>query len=101
MRFKATSAFLLLYKRQFQRDALRDLMQLESATDKTNGQMDLDKIDTDTFYRLLWVLARNADPTIAPDLVEWVGSFDDFPLIDIFTEAQELLLKSLQVSKKV
>lgn len=38
-------------------------------------------------------LAKTADKTI-PDLLDWLDSFDEFPLEDIMVELEELLTRA-------
>jgi hypothetical protein len=44
-------------------------------------------------------MAKTAEPTI-PEPLEWLEQFDEFPIADIFPELQELMLASMQSSKK-
>lgn len=123
VRFKSTGAFLLRYKAQFKRDALKDLVKLEPiiskldkkiilADDATEEQKALaqeqenenaieafDSLDLELFYNMAWVMAKTADPSIAEPMV-WLDTFGEFPVMDIFTEIQDVLSASIQVSKK-
>lgn len=100
VRFKSTGAFLLRYKAQFGRDAVRDLMKLSQVTDPETGEINqIDTLDLDVFFNLAWTLAKTADPDI-PDPLTWLDSFEAFPLMEILPELQDLLLASIQGSKK-
>lgn len=95
VRFRSTGAFLLRYKAQFQRDALRDIFKLESIVNKETGEVEsLEALDLETFYNIVWTLAKTADPNIPPPL-EWLDSFDEFPLIDIIPEIIEMILSTI------
>lgn len=95
VRFKSTGAFLLRYKAQFQRDALRDIFKLESIVNKETGEVEsLEALDLETFYNIVWTLAKTADPNIPPPL-EWLDSFEEFPLIDIIPELIEMILSTI------
>ena len=48
---------------------------------------------TQRFYDTIWVLAKCADDTI-PAVTEWVESFENFPVISIFNEVQQLIEKA-------
>jgi hypothetical protein len=100
--FKSTGALLLRYKAQFGRDAIRDIMRLYDAVDENGRLKDLSSLDLEVFYNLIWTLAKTADPSIPPPL-EWLDSFDEFPLADILPELSDMIfgcLSSTVQSKK-
>ena len=94
VRFKSTGAFLLRYKAQFGRDALRDIFKLQDAVDSKNRIKNIDALDLEVFYNLVWTLAKTADPSIPPPL-EWLDEFSEFPLMDIIPEIIDLIFSSL------
>jgi hypothetical protein len=94
VRFKSTGAFLLRYKAQFGRDPLQDIYKLANAIDKENNQiMHIELLDLEIFYNLVWTLAKTADPSI-PSPMEWLDSFDSFPLDTALPELIDLILAS-------
>jgi len=100
VRFKSTAAFLLRYKAQFQRDALKDLFKLEKAINATTGEIEnYDALDLELFYNLIWVMAKTADPSI-PEPETWLDQFSEFPLDDIMREIVDLIAVSLVGTKK-
>ena len=88
--FKCTAGTLRRYRNQFGREFFADLakfMELE------NGNF-----DNFTFAPLediIWVMAKTADDTI-PEPDVWYDGFDDFPLVDVFTSLEDLLLQTLK-----
>jgi hypothetical protein len=66
---------------------------------KKNDVKDLEVLDFEVFYNVAWILAKTADPSI-PEPLEWLSTFEEFPIADIFPEMQELMLATLQSSKK-
>ena len=94
VRFKSTGAFLLRYKAQFGRDALRDIFKLQDAVDSKNRIKNIDALDLEVFYNLVWTLAKTADPSIPPPL-EWLDTFGEFPLVEIVPEVIDLIFSSL------
>jgi hypothetical protein len=44
-------------------------------------------------------MAKTADSSI-PEPIEWLEQFDEFPMIEIIPELQDMLLVSMQTSKK-
>jgi len=94
VRFKSTGAFLLRYKAQFGRDALQDILRLQSAIDNKGRIKNIDTLDLEVFYNLVWTLAKTADPSIPPPL-EWLDTFGEFPLVEIVPEVIDLIFSSL------
>ncbi|MEK3814255.1 hypothetical protein [Bacillus sp. FSL K6-1284] len=107
VRFKSTAATVLRYKAQFGRDFFADLLKMAPLTKLqeqgvTTENMNLEVmnfIDFEVLYNIAWVLAKTADKTIA-EPVEWLDTFDEFPLMDILPELQELIEKALGTKKK-
>lgn len=94
VRFKSTGAFLLRYKAQFGRDALQDIFKLQAAVG-TDGQIkDASALDLEIIFNLVWTLAKTADPKIPPPM-EWLDTFDVFPLQEIVPEVTEMIFSSL------
>lgn len=104
VRFKTNGATPLRYKAQFGKDYLKEILKM-SPLEKINKKKkdfdvkDLEVLDFEVFYNISWVMAKTADPTI-PEPLEWLASFDEFPIGDIFPELQELMIASLMTSKK-
>ena len=102
VKFKSTAATMLRYKAQFGRDMLRDFSILQAAFRKTKKGIklvDIDKLDMETIYNLIWVFAKTADNSI-PDVIDWFDTFDTFPLINVLSELTDLLTSSLKVDRK-
>lgn len=111
VKFKSTGGFLLRYKMQFGRDAIGDLVRLEKTIPKTEkgenkdegieiNEAVLDALDLTIFFNLIWVLAKTADPDISPPM-EWLDTFNEFPLMDIIPELQDMLMSTIKSSVKV
>ncbi len=94
VKFKSTGAFLLRYKAQFGRDALQDILRIQSAIDNKGRIKNIDTLDLEVFYNLIWTLAKTADPSIPPPL-EWLDTFGEFPLVEIVPEVIDLIFSSL------
>ena len=100
VRFKSTGATPLRFKAQFGKDYFGELMKMRSLESVMNGDADaLASFDFDGLYEIIWTLAKTANKEI-PEPVEWLDQFDEFPLLDIFMDLQDLIMKSLQSSKK-
>jgi hypothetical protein len=102
VKFKSTAATPLRYKAQFGKDYFSEIIKMEELT-KLKKSKDTAKalslIDFDTFYNLIWVLAKTADPKI-PEPLEWLDTFGEFPLMEIMPQIQELILTCIQGKKK-
>ena len=98
VKFKSTGAFLLKYKAQFKRDALKDLFRLQNAIDiETHELKDIESLDLEVFYNLVWTLAKTADSSVEPP-EEWLDTFSEFPLMDIIPETMDMIFSCLTSS---
>ncbi|WML38706.1 hypothetical protein RCG19_16075 [Neobacillus sp. OS1-2] len=103
VRFKSTGATPLRYKAQFHKDFFVDILRLNSLKKLNAGEdltaKDIELVDFDVLYNITWVMAKTADSTL-PEPLEWLDSFDVFPLMDIVPQIQDLIGASLQSKKK-
>lgn len=96
VRFKCTGGFLIRYKQLTGRDPLKDVYEIsESLNHKKGKEINFENFNLNVIYDLVWVLARAADSDV-PDLLQWLDSFDEFPIIDVFMQLQDLILQSFQ-----
>lgn len=104
VRFKSTAATPLRYKAQFGSDYFADLMKMfplvnmKDDIEKLNYEA-LRLIDFEVFYNIIWALAKTADKTI-PEPIEWLDGFDEFPILEILPQLQDLIASSFQSKKK-
>ena len=103
VRFKSTGALPVRYKSQFGRDFFKDLYKMQAAVEVKNKKKptmaDIEKLDFDTFYKIIWVLAKTADPKI-PQMEEWLDSFGEFPMMYVLDEVMEMIESSIEAKKK-
>jgi hypothetical protein len=103
--FKTNGATPLRYKAQFQRDYFKEILKLaplEKLQKKKNKEItpsDLDALDFEVFYNIAWTMAKTYDPTI-PEPLEWLETFEEFPIAEIIPQLQDLMVSSFQTSKK-
>jgi hypothetical protein len=110
VKFKSTGAFLLRYKAQFHRDAIKDIYKMQDCVEKVKEKdeisgetietvklKDMDAFDMEIFYNLIWTLAKTADSTLAPPL-EWLDTFGEFPLMEIIPEVEDMIFTSMGAS---
>lgn len=94
---KSNAGILLTYKRNFKEDALQEVVKLASLNSET-----LEGLDTDVFFKLLWVLAKTANNDIPP-LDIWIGDFDIDPITFIMESVDdvlEMVFSNLEVTQK-
>lgn len=102
VKFKSTAATPLRYKSQFGKDYFSEILKMESLTNIKKEKIkakDIQSIDFEVFYNIIWVLAKTADKTI-PEPMEWLDKFNEFPLMEIIPKLQDLIISSLQSKKK-
>lgn len=104
VRFKSTAATPLRYKAQFGSDYFADLMKMLPLVNMKDDIEKLDYealrlIDFEVFYNIIWALAKTADKTI-PEPIEWLDGFDEFPILEILPQLQDLIASSFQGKKK-
>ena len=100
--FKSTGATALRYKAQFHRDFFAEIVKmavLEEILTGKIGEADPEKIDLEIFYRISWVMAKTADKNIQP-MMEWLDSFDEFPIFDVIEQINDLIASMFQTTKK-
>lgn len=105
VRFKATAAVPLLYRRKFNRDLLRDLRKVAAAIEKKKGSgSDFPLQTLTTFEQMAYIMAKHAEPDTVPDSPEeWLDGFSIMPVYAIFPVILDLWtgnMEGLEQSKK-
>jgi hypothetical protein len=103
IRFKSTGATPLRYKAQFHKDFFVEILKLNSLKGLQKAEdiktEDIEKVDFDVLYNIVWVLAKTASKDI-PEPIEWLDQFNEFPLMEIIPELQDLIQSTIQAKKK-
>lgn len=96
----------LLYKKQFNKDYFKELLLVAKVFNgrKSFSLEDLDKdsleaFDSELFYRLFWIFAVTADPSV-PDYLDFYRVNSYLELKDIMQNVGKLLEVSLVTKKK-
>lgn len=96
----------LLYKKQFNKDFFKELLLVAKVFNgrKSFSLEDLDtdsleEFDSELFYRLFWIFAVTADPSI-PDYLDFYRVNSYLELKDIMQNVGKLLEVSLVTKKK-
>lgn len=98
--FKSTGATPLRYKQQFGRDLFADILKMNEITKiKKIKVEDIAKIDFETFYNIAWTFAKTADKGIS-NPIDWLDTFEEFPMMEIIPELQDLIIKTMGAKKK-
>lgn len=113
--FRKTAGTMLRYKRQFGRELYPDLIKiydlfpvLRQYTDGKDEMTEAQKVElakvmlgteTEWMYDILYIMAQQAEPSIRDEL-EWLDSFDDFNVFEIFIQLMPLIQMEQQVSPK-
>ena len=97
VRFKATAAVPLLYRRKFNRDLIRDIQAVADAMDdkKANGaSIPLEALTM--FERMAYIMAKHGDPDMKADSPEeWMDEFSTVSIYAIFPVIQSLWIGNL------
>lgn len=101
----SSAAFLYLYKNQFKRDPLKDLMGLIENLDNTevkeiSGEELIQKVNIQVLYDMTWALAKCADKTIGDPMEFYLDNPEFLPLEHI-EELMELVTGSLVSTNKL
>lgn len=114
--FRKTAGTMLRYKRQFGRELYPDLVKafelvpiMERLDQKSAEKMtDAEKVelasvflsaDFEWMYDIAFIMAQQADPTIR-DEIEWLDSFDDFNVYEVFIALLPMIQAEMKVSPK-
>lgn len=105
VKLKNTAGFPLRYKAQFGRDFFVDMFKmkgLEKLKDKDPEDFTYEEIkqmDYETFFNIIWVLAKTADKTIS-DPLSWFDEFEQFPMDEVIPQAQDMIMHTFNSTKK-
>lgn len=96
--FKCTAATPRIYRQRFGNDILVDSEKLLRAV-KAGGTLTVEALQT--FENLAFVMARQGDPSIPDDPIEWLDTFTVFSIYDILPQLIQLWNQSNQGIEKV
>lgn len=105
--FKAPASLPIRYRNSTGRDFFADMQSLADSTEEEKpkiGRKNTARLsqtwDTTILYNLAHAMAKAYDTSINPDVVEWVDSFDEFPIFEVFSNLQPLVVGSMRTAKK-
>lgn len=94
IKLKSNGASPLLYKKLFGKDFFAEISKMNI---KGN---DLSNIDLEVFYNMVFLFARTADKNIPATALEWLETFEEFPIMDIIPEVMDMVTRLLETKKK-
>ena len=102
IRLSDSAAFLLVYKAQFGREPIQDLLKVQQAfTVKEGEESDtldaMQKFDMEIIYNIAWALAKVGNTAIK-DPIKFYSEFGDFKPIEHINDILDMALRSLSPS---
>lgn len=97
VKFRSSGAFPIIYRANTGRDFMADLVKIGQSVE--GEEIDFAHFDSAIVEDSIWCLAKCADKTV-PAKIEWYDTFDSFPFFDIFAQLQELIMSTMQTTKK-
>lgn len=94
------AAFLIVYKNQFGREPLKDLLKFQKATESHKGDDFLkiaSELDLDILYNLAWTLAKLGNFNRVKDPIKFFIENDDFLPLDHVDDIIEMVMGSLSI----
>ena len=89
--FQASAATPRLYRNLFGRDIFDDMDKLMSSVkDQDPENSKLDVIDLELFENVTFTMARQADPSVPDDVMQWLDGFEMFSIYAILPHIMEL-----------
>ena len=56
--------------------------------------------DSDPYYDMLYIMAKEADQNIPDTVDEWLDTFDDFSFLDVWVKVSPMLSREMNVDPK-
>lgn len=97
VRLSNAAAFLIVYKNQFNREPLKDIIKLQKSFDVSESKDSteaLANVELEHLYNIAWALAKLADSKIGTPL-DFYAKNDDFIPLDHADEILTMAIESL------
>lgn len=95
--FKTHGAIPIFYAQEYGRDFFAVMMELEAVF---NGKIDANTINLIPLYEMAHLMAKTADKNVPDDLTTWLMEFEEFPIMDVFEEIQDLIFSNMKSLKE-
>lgn len=60
----------------------------------------ISQYDSDPYYNILYIMAKEADPTIPDTVEDWLDTFEEFEFIEVFNQIAPMLSRELKTDAK-
>lgn len=97
VKFRSSGAFPMIYRANTGRDLFADLVKISNSAD--GEEFHFESFDGAVLEDMIWCLAKCADKTIQGK-IDWFDTFDMFPIFEVFGQLNELVMSTMQTSKK-
>ena len=94
--FKATASTTIVYRKLFDRDIFRDIRKIKPQAE--SGEMDAEALEI--FLNIAYTMAKQANPDITDDVVEWLDQFEIFDIYFVLPEILDLWGNNMQELEK-
>lgn len=102
--FQASAATPRIYRNLFERDIFDDMDKLiSSVKDQDPENSKLDVIDLELFENVAFTMARQADPSVPDDVMQWLDGFEMFSIYALLPHILDLWginMETMSVAKK-
>lgn len=96
--FKASAATTIKFRNKFGEDMIREMA--KAYAEYKHGKVTAYSAETlEMFFKLAYIMAKQANPDITDDPDEWLDEFDVFPINVVFPQIMELWQNSLQTTE--
>lgn len=98
LKLSSSAAFLLIYKQQFKKEPLQDIMQISSKLKDVNREDITSMIagmELEIIYNLAWALAKTANYKNISDPISFYIEYGDFLPLDHIDTILEMSLSSI------
>lgn len=96
VKLKATASTIIRYRNKFHSDLIADMNTIDKAMKKSKH--DIPSGVLEIFLNLSYTLAKQADSTIADDPLEWLDTFEIFPIEEVMPQVVALWADSQKLS---
>ncbi len=99
LKLKANARNALIYRAAFGEDIFK-VQGSFARTINDRGELVVENIDCLGIMKLVWTMAKAADSSTT-EFEKWLDTFDEFPIMDVFAELQEMLMINMTSTTKI
>jgi len=95
VRFRANAGTVLRYRAWFGNDLIKDITELSEAS---AGGKSMTSEALVVALNIAYTMARQADPGVPDDPMDWIDGFDVFPIAEVVPELTRLWAESMHIT---